>query len=253
MFSGRQILVYLTIKYSGDWNRIYEAIKEKEIVDETTVQEKLEQYTGNYVTIIDDNYPEKLKKIYKPPFVLFYKGNLDYINNTNISIVGSDSSALNTYDLLTVMLRKTLHKYQEIMIASINDGPYENDIHSVYGKNRILVFNKGIQTFDNNANLIISEYPSNSRAKKTNTPWAYRILVGITNALLIPETKGKEDNLIAAGYALYLNKPLGVFDQPDEATKNLSKDGASIINDCNDLYKLLQQTPLSSGTIPVHK
>ena len=29
--------------------------------------------------IISENYPDKLKTIYMPPFALFYNGNLDYL------------------------------------------------------------------------------------------------------------------------------------------------------------------------------
>jgi DNA processing protein len=250
---GKDILVYLTIKYQGDWNQIYQAIKNKELVDEVTVSETLNKCEEKYVTIIDDNYPEKLKKIYKPPFVLFYKGDLNLINGTNVSIAGSDDSSVYTYELLNKVLKKTLSKYKEITIASLVSGAYDSEIYSIYGKNRILVFNRGIQQFDKNADLIVSEYPSESSNKKDHTPWAYRILVGISNALLIPEVKRKEDTLIAAGYGLYLGKPLGVFAQQEvktDGTTQLAKDGALLISTAEELAKLTQVTPQTSGNIP---
>jgi DNA processing protein len=253
MLKGKDIIVYLAIKYQGDWNAIYQAIKNKELVDEVTVSETLNNCKEKYVTIIDDNYPEKLKKIYKPPFVLFYKGDLNLINSVNVSVAGSEDSSTYTYELLNKVLKKTLSKYKEITIASLVSGPYDNEIFSIYGKNRILVFNRGIQQFDTNSSLMISEYPSESRNKKEHTPWAYRILVGISNALLIPEAKRKEDTLIAAGYGLYLGKPLGVFAQQEvktDGTTQLAKDGALIISNAEELAKLTQVTPQTSGNVP---
>jgi DNA processing protein len=76
MIKGRDIIIFLAVKYKGDWNAIYQAIKQKELVDEPDVQQALQSIKCHVVTIIDDDYPEALKKIYKPPFVLFYYGDL---------------------------------------------------------------------------------------------------------------------------------------------------------------------------------
>ena len=42
-----------------------------------------------FVKINSDNYPEKLKNIDNPPFVIFYKGNINVLNSYCISIVGT--------------------------------------------------------------------------------------------------------------------------------------------------------------------
>jgi len=78
---GRDIIVYLAVKYQGDWNAIYDAIKRKELVDEQLVLDTVSKIKSKYTTIVDQDYPESLKKIYKPPFVLFYNGNLYILNN----------------------------------------------------------------------------------------------------------------------------------------------------------------------------
>ena len=62
------ILAYFAIKYNGDWDEIYSAINRKEKVD---LEEKfiLLSKCGKYITLLDNEYPSKLKGIYKPPFV----------------------------------------------------------------------------------------------------------------------------------------------------------------------------------------
>ncbi|MCK7473053.1 MAG: hypothetical protein MZV49_05255 [Rhodopseudomonas palustris] len=49
----------------------YGAIKTKEAVNEDEIMASLAKLTSPVLTIIDEDYPERLKKIYKPPFVAF--------------------------------------------------------------------------------------------------------------------------------------------------------------------------------------
>ncbi|WP_312287190.1 DNA-processing protein DprA, partial [Terrisporobacter sp.] len=54
------------------------------------IKEKLYKNSIQYICIEDDEYPEKLRNIYSPPLLLFYKGDLSIINNNlNIAMVGS--------------------------------------------------------------------------------------------------------------------------------------------------------------------
>ena len=73
--TGRMIITYLAIKYHNNWMNIYNAIKNKELVTESVVLETLDTIKGSYVTIIDSNYPDSLKSVYKPPFVVFLDQN----------------------------------------------------------------------------------------------------------------------------------------------------------------------------------
>lgn len=69
--TARQVLIYLWKAEKGDWNRIYQDIKEKKPLDREEV-EKTD--VEGYVTLVDDNYPKTLTHMSKPPFVLRYKG-----------------------------------------------------------------------------------------------------------------------------------------------------------------------------------
>ena len=83
MLEGRNLLLYLSIKYEGDWDKIYCAIKAKEKISKEEVEEVVSTNKTPFITIIDDDYPNALKNIYKPPFVLFYYGDLSLLNNSN--------------------------------------------------------------------------------------------------------------------------------------------------------------------------
>ena len=242
MIKGKDVLVFLSIKYQGDWNSIYQAIKNKELVDETQVQESIAKIESKIVTIIDEEYPESLKKIYKPPFVVYYKGDLSLLNKNNVGIIGTPNFSHETSKRLNILLKETKIKYPGIVYATINNSSYEEYIHGTYGKEYVLVLDREVRPYDKEK-LVISEYPEGSPGNNEHRPWAMRILAGVTNAMLIPEVKRKEDALIGAGYALYLNKSIGVFSQPkdkDDATHQLEEDGAKIILSAANVFELTQ-------------
>ena len=71
-FGMSDILIYFYEKYDGDWDDIYKAIQRKERVDATEAKSFLKKYRDkyDYVTLIDNEYPDEYKANYKPPFVI---------------------------------------------------------------------------------------------------------------------------------------------------------------------------------------
>ena len=84
-----EILVYFSLKYQGDFMKILEALQKKEIVTKEERKKALESVECCYTTIISEDYPYALQDIKCPPFVLFYKGNLELLNNDLVNIVGT--------------------------------------------------------------------------------------------------------------------------------------------------------------------
>ena len=68
---ARSLLAYLAVKYSQNWNDMFNAIKTKENVDYETIEDTIATLKGDYITIIDADYPKELKHIFRPPFVIF--------------------------------------------------------------------------------------------------------------------------------------------------------------------------------------
>lgn len=64
----RKVILYFYTKYKGDFMSIFNAIKNKEIIP----LEELEKVVDDtsLITIIDDDYPDELKKQHMPPFVI---------------------------------------------------------------------------------------------------------------------------------------------------------------------------------------
>lgn len=79
---ARKILLALAIRYDNDWNRMYEAIQNKEDLSEND-KSLVDSFSGNYITILDVDYPARLKQKYKPPFVLYYDGDLSLLKHVD--------------------------------------------------------------------------------------------------------------------------------------------------------------------------
>ena len=88
-----KLILLLLKKYHSNWDVIYETIKNKEQVDWSEVNSYKPKLECDYLPIISNNYPDKLKTIYMPPFALFYDGNIKLIDKYVISIVGKLSKS----------------------------------------------------------------------------------------------------------------------------------------------------------------
>jgi DNA processing protein len=240
---GKDIIVYLAVKYQGNWNAIYDAIKRKELVDEQLVLDTVSKIKSKYVAIIDQDYPEPLKKIYKPPFVLFYNGNLNLLSNRfNLGIFCGVKPTKYTIDMTKSVVnndRMTLILHQESDISTSFSMFEPND-------KRIFVSSTGkLYEPKSNSELFITEYPEDSALNKEHINWTTRVMVGLSEALLIPQAKAKNDTaMILAGYAAYLNKPVGVIAQKQtdsEGTNKLVVEGiASIVSTSDNIFSLVQ-------------
>ena len=73
-----------------NFNKEIKKINKKDLFEEVyKTEEKLYQKGIGFITYADALYKEKLKGILDPPYFLFYKGNIEVINNNSIGIVGA--------------------------------------------------------------------------------------------------------------------------------------------------------------------
>ena len=79
---AKEIILALALKYSNDWQLIYEGIKTKEDLTEEDLQ-RVADFKGNYITVLDKEYPQRLKSMYHLPFVLFYEGDLSLLSKVD--------------------------------------------------------------------------------------------------------------------------------------------------------------------------
>jgi DNA processing protein len=254
LIKGRDIIVHLAMKYAGDWNRIYEAIKAKEPATPEEIDASIAKMTSEAITIIDDDYPQRLKRIYKPPFVLFYHGDksLLYHQNHVIAVIGSRQPSLYGQQM-TKAIVKDLVSEDVLIVSGLAKGIDHLSHQAAIASNgkTIAVLGSGInriypiETADTykimkKQQLVISEYPGDTMPNKDNFPWRNRIIAGLSESVFVTEARKRSGTLITVGYALYLGKDVYVLPHPaniENSGNRLIRDGAILVESAADIIE----------------
>lgn len=244
------ILIYFSIKYKGYFYEIYNALKRREFVPIEELEEIERQLNNkelNAITIIDEDYPEELKQINKPPFVLFYKGNKKLLLENKLLLTGDFS---NPYieSFLNDSIDEIYKKH--ILISNLSKGLDENIINYIIDQKKkiILISSNGLEnpyfakdienlTFIKDNFLLLSEYPNNVNINKRRLIERNRISIGLSKALIIASSNKESRILSLVSFALDQGKE--IFCYPGIQTKEdgnniLIQDGATMITSIKD-------------------
>lgn len=62
------------------------------------------QQEHQFITVLDQEYPSLLKQIYNCPAILFYQGNITYLNTPSLAIVGARQSTSYGKEVLAMLI-----------------------------------------------------------------------------------------------------------------------------------------------------
>ena len=222
---------------------------------------KLNNFIGNSniktVRFDDDNYPEGLKQIPDYPFLLYYKGNIQYDYYKSIAIVGTRKPTPHGIKLAK-QYTEYLVKNGFTIISGLAEG-IDSISHKICCENNsktIAVLGCGIDRIypsdnkdiardilDKNG-AIISEYPPGFQPRKWYFPKRNRIIVGLSRGVLIIQAPQRSGSLISAFLSSDYNRDLFVITPQNEAEKTqfdgnemLINTGATAIHSPDDILK----------------
>lgn len=222
---------------NGDWSRIANMIKNSTVVKDYEIEEK-------YITIFDDNYPSQLKELRFPPWILFYEGNLSYLNYPCVSIVGSRVALEYGVDTTRKIVRKLCKDY--VFVSGLAKG-IDATVHETAlscGKT-VGVLGCGLGTIYPKCNtylytsmrenhLIVTEYPKHVGPEKQYFPWRNRLIAALGKVTIVTQARIKSGTMLTVNEALNLSKdiycvpyPLGEIE--GEGCNLLIQQGAQII------------------------
>ena len=180
-----------------------------------TYMKYIEKNNIDIITILDKDYPDKLKNIYDPPAYIYVKGNKDILNKFGIAIVGCRLSS--TYgEKMAKSFAYNLAKYNINIISGLARGidtcahigalqangntiaVLGNGLDSVYPAENKGVFEKIV----NSGGAIISEYVIGTKPEKSNFPARNRIISGLSEGVILIEAKRKSGSMITVDCAL---------------------------------------------------
>lgn len=249
---SKKILVYLSQKYQGNWNQIFDEISAKKEFDEEEVNSYLKNIKSNYITMLDDEYPESLKNAYKPPFVLYYRGDISLISDTHhkLAVVGSRKATeygLEVTDKLVSDVAKDFIIISGLAIG-IDSAAHKAAINN--GGKTVAILGHGLNKYyieDNNElfeeigknHLILTEFPDDVDPQPKYFPIRNRIIAGLCESLLI--TEGHKNSGTQVTAHLMVRKGGNVCCVPtrigEESLCNLLiAQGAFLVENSEDLY-----------------
>lgn len=257
---ARKILLYLALKHRGDWEKIYEDISNKVPLDEMDVVNKLlSNVKSNYITLLDENYPEHLKHLFRPPFVLFYHGDLSLIKDKSkcISVVGSRENSEYGEKATKFFVRQLAKDFVIVsgLARGIDGISHATALES--GGKTVAVLGSGINTCYPVSNkdlyneirrkgLIISEYPNCTPPSPNHFPVRNRIVAALSCCLLVTEGERNSGTSITA--TLTLEHGGNVCCVPTRFGENsvcnyLIANGAALVETVQDIFDEIGYAP----------
>lgn len=216
---------------------------------------KLKNEKAKIVTLLDNHYPKKLREIEDPPYILYYKGSLEKINNLSIAVVGSRkatsygkwaaekfTSELSELGVniisglafgIDAIAHKTALKSNRVTIGIIGCG-----IDIIYPKSNEHIYSE----ITEKSGAVITEYPFGMQPLPNNFHARNRIISGLSHGVLVIEAQEKSGTLITASHAA--NQGREIFAVPgnidslySKGTNALIKDGAKITTSIDDIIE----------------
>ena len=248
----REILISLSIKFGGDWDLIYQSLKlKKDYEDEQEILENCQNLKCKAVTIMDPEYPEQLNRVAKPPFVLFYEGDLSLIQKTEncLAVIGSRHPTTYGIEATSNLVKNLPQKVVVVsgMAIGVDAIAHESAINSWH--KTVAVLGSGIDICYPTRNyklyemikrdhLLLSEYPPGVVPNNPNFPKRNRIVAGLSKAVLVTEAALQSGTLITVGIAAALGIDvlcLPSADLGNSGTNYCIKQGAFLVETSDDV------------------
>ena len=243
-------------------DRLFSFKKEFDIV---SYKLRLEKYLIKFVVNTDKHYPDILKEIEAPPYLLYYKGSLLPEDNVSISVVGTRK--------VTLYGRAATQKIVEglsvggmTIVSGLARG-IDGIAHRtalLYGARTLAVVGHGLDSIYPaehrllaeeiaKKGAVISQFPLNVRAGIGTFPARNRVIAGLGLGTVVVEGMGDSGSLITADYARQIGRL--VFAVPGPITSKLSdgpskliKNGAKLITSGEDIIRELKINPPAGGS-----
>ena len=250
------------------WNATDNSLKKIEGIGETRIRKinkfrnsldldleikKLKSKGVNFICLEDDNYPERLKNIYDPPPVLFYKGK-EIFNIPAVAIVGSRRASVYGRETAMKLARGLSRRGITIvsgMALGIDSAGHQGAL-SINAKT-IAVLGSGVDYIyppENNhlyykiqnKGAILSEFPPNIKPIPAHFPRRNRIISGLSQGVIVVEAAQRSGSLITADFALEQGRevfavPGNINRYQSKGANNLIKKGAVMVTSVDDILE----------------
>lgn len=219
----------------------------------------------NILTLNDDEYPDLLRQIFNPPFLLYYKGVLNF-QEQSLAVVGTRKFSYygkQVVEELVPVLAKSGLTITSGLALGIDALAHNTTLGA--GGRTIGVLGSGVNKSSiypasnryladkilDNGGAVISEYPLGTEPFKYNFPMRNRIISGLSFGTLVIEAALESGSLITAKIALEQNRevfavPGNIFSPMSQGTNSLIAQGAIPITSADQILATLDLSTLNS-------
>lgn len=206
--------------------------------------EIMEKYDIKICGIYDDEYPDLLKNIYDPPYLLYYRGRLE-VNNKHVCAIVGARKATSYGRSMSYDIGKILGQNEVIVVSGMALGA---DACAHRGcldgnGNTVAVLGSGVDICTPSSNLglrdrildsggcVISECLPGTPGYAANYPRRNRIISGMSESIIVVEADERSGTSITANMALEQGRdvfalPGNINSVMSRGTNRLIKEGA---------------------------
>ncbi len=231
--------------------------KLKKSIDPDQGLTKLIKQKIDLISILDDSYPELLRHIPHPPFLLYVRGSHDVWRNNCFAVVGT--RALSEYGKratpkISTDLARAGFTIVSGLAAGIDTLAHKSALDA--GTKTIAVLGCGIddktifpvqnlglaREIIENGGALLSEYPIGANGTKFSFPQRNRIISGLSRGVLVVEADEISGAMITAKCAIDQNRdvfavPGNIFAKTSEGANILIKRGAKAVFSADDILE----------------
>ena len=225
-YDGRYLLIHFAVKYQGDYDKITVALRTCEDVPFEEAFATFKSLKCKCLTMLDYDYPLKLKQVFKPPYVLFYYGDISLLDKRIIATVGSRDYNEVGKESTELVLKEIIPG--NVMISGMARG-IDTIAHicAIRNKGRTIAVlgsgidyvyppeNKYLYNIIKKNHLVISEYPGDTLPQPSQFPARNRIVVALSDCVFVSQINSfRSGTMISYNMAAEMNKPVLVAPHP---------------------------------------
>lgn len=257
---SRDILIYFALKYRGSWEEIYRAVRNKEDWNPAEAEALLCEKPFSALTILDEAYPACFRSVFRPPFVLFTRGDPALLKRNAVSIVGSRLASRYGIEATRKIVRDLKGKNCAVcsgMAKGVDRAAHEEalkcgiptigvlpcGIDGCYPKENLALYREVEKR-----GLLISEYPGSVLIAREKFSFRNRLIAALGTSLIVTHVRERSGTAVTIRYALENGKDVYCVPYPIEEDcfcNHLIKEGAYLIDGGEDLFSFCRESLLS--------
>ncbi len=240
-------------------------IKKWHDFDSVAYKKQLAVNRIHFITIEDNQYPQRLKEIPFPPLVLFYKGTIELLREPCLGVVGTRHPSSYGKRCTETFCRGLANSFCIVSGLALGiDSIAHRAILEVSGMTIAVmpcsldrcypVRHQGLFDSIEKKGLLISEYPLKITALPYRIPQRNRLISGLSLGVLIVESKIKSGTLITARLAAEQNREVFTVPHPigsdlGEGPHYLLKEGATLVTTVSDITDAFDHLCLTQAPV----